>query len=793
MSDETKPPSGRIRRRRIAPSSGVRDIVTAGLPVLACFLGGATEKWAEGIVLIVLGLLLLVVPPRFSLGPVVNIILVALVASTALAFLPATWFYQPAWRVALTNDFGIALPTSVTPQPWVTASYLASFLGGLCWFYYVSTQRLEGRSVRRQFRVFAGAVILLAGLCVAVYWAKGNIPFWHGLRGFGPFPNRNQTANLFGLTAIVVLACGHDDLRLKKKRWIIWLVGLALLITAIVLNFSRVGILLVVGGVAVWLVFLILRSRSAPTIAVGLSLVLVLCTILLIFGGATLERFNLRAADGVDIPGEFRWLIYQDAFRLIRESPWCGIGLGNFDPIFAIFRDASIVQRRALHPDSDLFWLWAEVGLPAVILIVAGGLLLARRVFPLSERTAQRIRLAALIAGLCFALHSVVDVAGHRVGTVFAGLFLFGLALRRPEEERASAWLPWVFRINGALILVVGLVWVVAAYRQTSVPGSMGADNELRLAKAANVGRQSRETIARANRGLKWAPLDWQLYFLRGLGKVGANRPPEIALADFRRARFLEPNSFEVPYQEGLAWIRTQPGLTISAWNESLRRARPDRDELYGRMLTRADSVNKEVKQRLADLGAQEADLSLVYLSRARTDDFAEGLSLLLKNDPDLARLTPDQRSKLFVYWSDYGDTAQLTAFLNAHPDMLDFGWRGMAKQKIGAGDFRGAYELAQRFGPRPAMPQVPENAAPEQLQRALIADPNDYLSAFALYQLQAREGKKNDALITARRLTEKPATPPYFHFLEAEAWAANGDWEHAWKAWEAYERGAAK
>ncbi len=215
-----------------------------------------------------------------------------------------------------------------------------------------------------------------------VYWAKGNIPFWHSFRGFGPFPNRNQTANLFGLTALIVLACGHDDLRLQRKRWIFWLAGLAVLITALVLNFSRAGFLLLVGGIGLWLVILILRSRSASTIAVGLSIVLVLCTALLIFGGATLERFNLRAGEGADVPTEFRWLIYQDAFRLIRESPWCGIGLGNFDPVFAIFRDASIVQRRALHPDSDLFWLWAEVGLPAVILVLAGGIVLARRVFP---------------------------------------------------------------------------------------------------------------------------------------------------------------------------------------------------------------------------------------------------------------------------------------------------------------------------------------------------------------------------------------------------------------------------
>ncbi len=215
------------------------------------------------------------------------------------------------------------------------------------------------------------------------------------------------------------------------------------------------------------------------------------------------------------------------------------------------------------------------------------------------------------------------------------GCFFLGSPCVGRRKRAPAAWLPWVFRANGVLVLVLGIVWVMAAYRQTSIPGSMGADNELRLAKAANVGRQARETIARANRGLEWAPLDWELYFLRGLGKVGAKRPA-AALADFRRARFLEPNSFEVPYQEGLAWLTTEPGLAVAAWNESLRRARPDRTELYGRMLARADLRSREVKQRLAELGGEEADLALIYLERARGNDFAEGLRLLLLNDPSI-------------------------------------------------------------------------------------------------------------------------------------------------------------
>jgi hypothetical protein len=43
-------------------------------------------------------------------------------------------------------------------------------------------------------------------------------------------------------------------------------------------------------------------------------------------------------------------------------------------------------------------------------------------------------------------------------------------------------------------------------------------------------------------------------------------------------------------------------------------------------------------------------------------------------------------------------------------------------------------------------------------------------------------EGKTDDALMTARHFTDLVSCPPYFHFLEAEAWAVKENWERAWK-----------
>src|SRR5437764_14648314 len=108
MHDPT--PESSVHRRDDTPSTRwLAHAFIALLPVLACFLGGATAKWAEGIVVALLGVFLIARPPRFSLGPAINLTLFVLLLCVALAFLPAGWFVQPQWRAAFITHFGIML------------------------------------------------------------------------------------------------------------------------------------------------------------------------------------------------------------------------------------------------------------------------------------------------------------------------------------------------------------------------------------------------------------------------------------------------------------------------------------------------------------------------------------------------------------------------------------------------------------------------------------------------------------------------------------------------------------
>src|SRR5204862_3007016 len=215
------------------------------------------------------------------------------------------------------------------------------------------------------------------------------------------------------------------------------------------------------------------RSLWQLALVISLFLLLLLLTALLLFGGQTLERFHLHDFGSTGISSNLRWRIFHDTFRLIHNSPWCGIGFGNFESIFAIFRDASLSGPRALHPESDWLWLWTELGWPAVLLTIVGIALLVSRVFPLREGTNQGYRLAALIAALLFALHGIVDVSGHRVGTAFAAVLLLGLSQRRPLSLNTSRWMSILFRFVGLVLLVAGLTLVFASRNWQLFPGSV--------------------------------------------------------------------------------------------------------------------------------------------------------------------------------------------------------------------------------------------------------------------------------------------------------------------------------
>lgn len=779
----------------VQPVSGRRntpgpfpEAFLALLPVLACFLGGGTQKAAAGVIFALLGIFLVLRPPRYSLGLPINLTLFAFLLWPAVGFLPANWFYTPAWRTAFINDLGISLPGTVSPQPWITLTCWISLLAGLCWLYVMCSEQLGLREARTAVRVYTAGVVILAVLCVLLWLRHTTLPFWHNARGFGPFPNRNQTGNLFGLAAITILVCGQDDLRKGRKRWIAWVVALGFLIAAVILNYSRAGVGLLVAGSALWLGIFSLRQRSPSKLAIIFSFLLLLGTALLVFGGQTLERFNLRNLSGPDISRDFRWRIFSDVFQLLRDSPWVGIGLGNFSPVFATFRAASFNEQRAIHPESDWLWLWTELGWVAVVLVIAGFVFIVRKAFPLLEGTNQRYRLGALIAAILFALHGLIDVSGHRIGTIFAAIFFLGISINRPFSFRSMGSFSILFRLLGLVLLVVGVSWVVSARGQKLLPGSIGAASAKHLAVIANQEHDFKEAVRLADVGLQWAPLDWELYFSRAIAEVSLKQT-ESAVADFRRARFIEPGSYELPLAEGTAWLSAhQPSLAATAWQEALRRAeQSQRSGVYARMLSDASLHSPELRRILAERGVSRHDLALPYLNQLSGADFNSALSEVLKTDPDLSSYSEPEKLALFSLWSERGDGEMLAQAIQHHPAWLSYAWFGMAKYDASKNDFRSAYDLTQKYGDPAALPRISSKVSLIELESQFRTAPDNCAIGYELYCAQKEAGRIDDALNTLRHFSERRNSPTYFKYLESQLWAEKQNYERAWNAWRAF------
>ena len=113
------------------PAASWAAIALPLLVVGAAFLGGATQRWSIALVLGCFSVLLLVRPPRFSLGPALNSLALLFLALAAAAFLPARWFDAPALARCPDERFRDPAGFHRQAQPWITLECMILLLAGL--------------------------------------------------------------------------------------------------------------------------------------------------------------------------------------------------------------------------------------------------------------------------------------------------------------------------------------------------------------------------------------------------------------------------------------------------------------------------------------------------------------------------------------------------------------------------------------------------------------------------------------------------------------------------------------
>jgi O-antigen ligase len=680
-----------------APSLKIQRWIIVAIALLAPMLTGGTQRWSQGVVLVLLGAAILLQPPQLFIGKPFAAMASAALAICAVAWLPATLFGETWWRHILVEELGMALPRTFSVQPWLSAEAFILLIAGLLWLLLLGGREWSSSDRRWVARRVCAGLIVLTIAWLVVHSASWHVPIWVCERNFGPFPNRNQTGDLLAIWSVIAAACAAEDFRRGRRSGFYWLVGVAVFLWGLIVNYSRAGVLLFFVGVIGWGTFQLLRARSMRYVAIGSATVLVAFSIFLIFGGSTLERFTASRSFLPDPMQDYRALVFRDAWHMAVKSPWCGVGLGNFEGMFTLAREASANHVRLLHPESDWLWLLDETGWLGPLLALGVAAIFVRRTFPLERKSAPTLRSAALVGAVLFALHGLFDVSGHRLGSAIPALMLFGLAARPSWTAAPSAIQAWIARGGAALIGVIGFAWIAATVVGWAWPGAIGV-RQLRVqAKAANEAEQFADTLRATERAINLAPLDWENHYLRGVAHLFLEQPDE-AQRDFRRSRRLEPSIASAPFEEGRMWIYFDAPRAKQAWAEALRRE-PEKNAEYFRKMVAGVGNHSDLRKMLRELAGDRTDLLLDWLANSSPEEFRMEIERL-KTDAHFVDWTPAQLARLFDAWLKSGDRAELIQEIEAKPAWLSAGWKQLAAAYALQMDFQRACETVHRSQP---------------------------------------------------------------------------------------------
>ena len=781
MAEEPRTLRPGVRDSRRSGDAWIGAAIVA-LTLLAPALGGSTTLWAQAFLALGTGLLFVLAPPRRSLGWIANSAFVALLLLALAACLPAAWFGDNEFRVALTK-LGVQLPSTRTLQPWITLESVLLLFLGLTWSYGLLAYDWGRERRRRAWLIYALGILALSVTLIVAAVAKTRVPLWPDVREFGFFPNRNQTSNVLGLGGVMIYALGLQQFQENKRYWWLWFASLSVICWALILNYSRAGILLFFCGALAVHIYWWSTSRDRRRSLIAFGGLILLVVLFVVDGGATFTRFGLAETRSFFLPAEnLRLGIYRDAFALAAKFPLLGVGLGNFRPLFAIDRSYSLVQKENLHPESDWLWAATELGWLAPLLLLILIIWWIKRCRPFETGTFRILRIAAMICVCGFAVHGLLDVSGHRIGALWPALFLASTAIYPDRNFVPSVWLPRIFRIIGLSLVAIGTWWFVSICGVRTAPTTATLQRLESQIEAALARRDFPAVAEPATEALHIEPLDWALYFQRGAADAALHHSHAGAVRDFAVARYLLPYWPELCLQEGGVWLGVgEVDLAFDAWREALRRSSEKAPDIYARIyeFIKTDS---ELRDRWRELGRENKNCLLVFFRSAGPVEFAVELERLLAQDPGLNSLDEKQKAALFSVWYQTGDKLALAQALREKPDWEKIGWRRLAQVYADYQDYRQAYETGARHITRPSMPEQDPKESVESLALRFKAGGNPQ-DGLILALAQANRGQLDEALAVLNVLSSDPRAPRSVYFLESDLWARKGEWQKAWQA----------
>ena len=752
---------------------------------LLLILGGSHHVTALGFALVLPGIALLIHPPSRGLGKLGDLAALGLLAGLLLAFVPQFYWPTADWRVAAIESFGLELPSGLSVQPWISFEAWLMAVAGFAWLYTTLQWKVNLPGRRCLFFCLSILLSVIAGIVLWGNLVGARYPGAEEAVVFSFFPSPGQTANFLLLGGIATFAYAMEGVRTRMLLPLVGLPASALCLGGLFLLGSPVGVILYFAGNGLWLLAS-LRVRSwARPFKIGFPLAIVAFSLALLANDRSMTLISSFASSDTQLNQGYHLKIFKDTTQLLLDAPISGFGLSTFPAVFPQYREASSSHLPVLHPQSDFLWLASEGGLLAVGFLAVFLIAYALRCRGMTEGGSATYRLFAFVAVIIFLLHGLVDVSGHRPGTVYFAILFAALAL--PSRGRPKISLPIVFwRILSVLLIAFGLMWLGAGVFNLPWHSSV---RMARYQEDIQTHVSALDYIAASsviNDWLALYPFDWRGYFQRAELILSDTGDQEGAAADFTRARFIEPVLGVVSYEEGILWLPTNPTKSISLWRETLLREMEDMDSTFDRMLEQA--VSLEMHEKMGRLSEINLHFRARLLSSLKGEALINEISYERSKNPLLSGFDRAQRSRIVENWIENGDLSSANAFLSEHGESLDKSWwlRALSLQK--QADFQQALDLIRKNIDAPELPKVQNDEATfAKLLREYRVVPNDIAKGTALIDIFVEKGDYEKALRIIDRVLEGDNPPLSLYYWRGECLYLLQDYIESWYAFEDY------
>jgi tetratricopeptide (TPR) repeat protein len=602
---------------------------------------------------------------------------------------------------------------------------------------------------------------------------------------FSFFPSPHQTANFLLLGGIATCAYAMEGVRTSDPLPLVGVPASALCLGGLFLIGSPVVALLYFAGSGLWLL-VSLRIRSWPRpFKIGLPLAIITCSLILVSNDRAMDLMSSFATSDSQINQGEHLKVFQDTTKLVLDAPLSGFGLGSFSAVFPQYREASTSYLPVLHPQSDFLWLASEGGLLAVGFLIVFLIGYALRCRGITEGGSGNYRLFALVAVIIFLLHGLVDVSGHRPGTVYFAILFVAFAL--PSRDHPKISLPTAFwRIPGVTLITFGLMWLGAGAFNLPWHSSVRAAHyqEEILSHVSALDHAAANSAV--NGWLALFPLDWRGYFQRAELILSNTEDQEAATADFTRARFVEPILGDVSYEEGIVWLPINATRAISAWRETFLREMEDMDSVFDRMLEQA--VSQEMREKMARLSEINPHFRARFLSCLKGEALISEISYELSEDPFLSDFDRGQRSRIVENWIKNGDLSSANVFLSEYGESLNNTWWLRSSLLQRQGNLQEAIDLIRKNIDPPSLPKIQKNeAAFIRLLREHAAAPNDAEKGIALIYIYVAQRDYGKALPIIDRLLEGDSSTLNLYYWRGECLYLLHEYVESWDAFGDY------